>query len=150
MEADEFRKLVGLKPVGPQKPTQLPFVVKLPMPPSVNGLWETARSGKRVLSERARQYRKAIAPAFTGLTLEKGKLYRLLWLFSYSWWTQKGKLRIWDAPNRIKFLQDCIADFAGIDDCQFKEAATFERDGEFYCQVAIVPWTEQPLPDPLK
>ncbi|MCC7510206.1 MAG: hypothetical protein IT464_12670 [Planctomycetes bacterium] len=166
LTAHEYRRLVGLPAAGPAQPpakpvayTRLPFVIDLPMPPSENALWATARHNKtgsaiRVLTKQARAYRATLAPLFAGLSLDPGKLYRLLWLFCYPWRFKNGKPRVWDAPNRMKFLQDCIATFAGIDDSRFKEPALYERDIDpdqpQAVRIAILPWQQQVLPPELQ
>lgn len=126
------------------------------MPPSENKLWKTAThhvSGAsiRVLTDEARAYRRLIRPRFAGLRLEPDTLYQLHLLFIYPWRTKKGKIRRWDATNRIKFLQDCIAGFAGIDDCQFKEPGIYERDHpDMAVNWAVTVYQPRDVPDILK
>lgn len=154
MTPDEYRRAAGLPPLTDTATfTVLPFAVTLPMPPSENGLWANAEhrvtgASIRVLTSQARAYRRAIAGSFpAGFRLDPKGLYRLLWLFGYPWYTKKGKLKIWDAPNRMKFMQDCIAKFAGIDDSRFKEPALFERNcPDPFVRICIVPWAKQTIP----
>lgn len=96
----------------------LPFV-----PPSVNGLFHSVtdeESGrpKRVLTRKARNLRKAIQTFVKG-ALPSEEPYELRVTVELPALTKEGKLRKVDLTNRIKFLEDCIAQCLGIDDRQF-------------------------------
>ena len=50
--------------------------------------------------------------------------------------TKKGdRMKRMDSDNRIKLIQDCIADFIGVDDCYFKEFSweTYHCNEENFC-----------------
>ena len=104
--------------------SELPLRFVLPfIPPSVNALFTTVndrRTGrtKRVLTTKARKTRKAIAEFVTG-RLSEEQILELHISVELPCLTKAGKLRKVDVSNRVKFLEDCIADCLGIDDRQF-------------------------------
>lgn len=101
---------------------ELPFV-----PPSVNGLFHSVQdqvTGKprRVLTAKARKLRAEIAGCWKaqGLgALSDGVAYELRLWFFMPVLNADGTIKKLDTTNRVKFLEDCIAANAGIDDRLF-------------------------------
>jgi len=124
----------------------------LPLPPSENKLWVHAQDRetgayRRFLSSEARDYRKRIQSTLERLVLPPASILRPVWHFHYRWFGKNGKLRRWDETNYIKFLQDCLADAAGIDDCLFKQSDTYStdaKDGPGYVTVSFEEIGETP------
>lgn len=141
MTEAEFRRIVGndkankllagngainRRGVAPPAPTwlELPARWELPMPPSLNKMWSNVKDSntgkpKRILSEKARAYRKTVASTIKGAVDPEG-LYTLRIVFYYPWFYKNGKLNRFDETNRIKLLEDCIAHVLGVDDSHFK------------------------------
>ena len=104
--------------------TNLPLEIALPfLPPSVNSIYVSVKdkeSGKvkRVLSEKARKARKAIAMFVNGC-LCPNEIYELHIDIELPALTKAGNLRKVDLSNRVKLLEDSISSCLGIDDRQF-------------------------------
>lgn len=138
--------------VDRRPPTKLPVRFDLPMPPSENKLWATVKDRttgrlKRVLTDDARAYARSVAPILGGLRLVEGRFYQLHWLIQWPWYFKNGKLRAWDAMNRVKFLQDLVAQFGGADDKHFREPRYYEINRPVEAvRLAITPWSASDLP----
>lgn len=139
MTEAQFRKIVGNERANQvlsgsgavnARPEPVPTWLELParwdfpMPPSLNRMWSTVKDhatgkDKRVLTTKARDYRRIIKGAINGQVDPEG-IYTLRMVFYYPWYYKNGKLARFDETNRIKLLEDCIAHALGIDDNHFK------------------------------
>lgn len=116
----------GLQPADGRRQSAacaLPASFHLPMPPSVNKLWHTVtdrQSGrpKRVLTVDARAYRRQVIEQIPRVEIPDNALLVLDLVWHLRAWTKAGKVRRWDGTNRIKFLEDCIAEALGYDDAR--------------------------------
>lgn len=134
------------------KLSPLPLTITFPWPPSENNLWATVDvtttgSAKRVLTTKARAYRRSIQHLLLGVRLDPAALYRPTWTFTYPWYFKNGKLRRIDEPNHPKFLQDCFCEAAGVDDSHLKAARHFSidsgRDGAYALTLTVETLTKR-------
>lgn len=126
------------------------------MPPSVNAIYvsttdrNTGRK-KRVLSEKAREYRKVVK-GIVGGRLDPDRIYTPRIVLFYPWYFKNGKLAKFDETNRIKLLEDCIVHALGVDDSHFKrpdcDSVDTTRKGRFQAvRVYLLPLRECTEPE---
>lgn len=100
---------------------RLPHEWRFPVPPSVNAIWHTVKDhrtgrNKRVLTAKARDYRKMVKNTVRGTIGDEPTRLSLHMTFALDAFTQKGTIRKVDLTNRIKFLEDCLCEALGYDD----------------------------------
>jgi crossover junction endodeoxyribonuclease RusA len=99
-----------------------PLTLKLPWPPSVNGIWRSFR-GRAILSKKARQYSLDCYAAI--LSQERRKFTGRLWVELQVFPPDHRKI---DIDNRQKLVNDCLTK-AGIwiDDEQIDHLTIIRR-----------------------
>ncbi len=117
-----------LKAVAPGK--SLTRIDGIPMPPSVNAIYFT-RGKNRVLTTVGRTYKEdvkalIIKDVMTKPSVEFKNVPMILHLTFYfaqienkNYQKSGNRFKRIDVSNRIKILEDAIAETIGIDDCQF-------------------------------
>jgi hypothetical protein len=95
--------------------------------------FELWRKGSLVLVEKARKF-------ILDECLMKGAMVRLDWYFALShsqMWTLDGRPKRIDTKNRIKSVQDCVAEAVRVDDmhfwCGYDERVETEKDPRVFC-----------------
>lgn len=152
MSVDDFRKLHGTdkrpaitqvagRPVQqsrrPDRPMPRHFTCSLPfLPPTTNHLFLTLKTGVRVRTKEYVRFVKNCEKLVHG-TLDPDCEYELSVVVTAPIYTKAGKLRKWDASNRVKALEDVLAERLGIDDRQFMRVVVEKRHGEDGCKVVI-------------
>lgn len=88
------------------------------LPPSVNALYQIIYSQRRVeLKPEARRWKSESKKYVVGFRPKNGSLVAVDATFHYRFHTANGNQRVFDAPNLLKLLIDCIAEKIGINDC---------------------------------
>lgn len=92
------------------------YTAQVPMPPSVNHLYATVR-GRRVLTKEGRKYKKLVSEMFEHLGGDTMPVwFRLIIELRLPLYFKNGKVRKFDASNRVKVLEDAVCEGMGIDD----------------------------------
>lgn len=107
--------------------------------------FEAWRKENLVLVEKARQF-------ILNECLMKGKMVRADWYFCFpstKLWTQDGRPKKLDTKNRIKAIQDAMADAVRVDDshfwCGYDEKQETEKDARVY--VVLKPFKPRSVRD---
>lgn len=101
------------------------------LPPSVNSLYAIYWRERRVeLKPEARRYKSDMQTFIPRYTLTPGAYLHLDMEFHYPYLYQNLKLRVFDAPNMQKLLQDAVAQKLGIDDKHIKDWSGRSVDDE--------------------
>lgn len=134
--AAEYRRRMGLAPASELLWQCLEFAA--PMPPSVNHAYATVR-GRRVLSREGKAYKAEVAararrvadgraaPLWLSLTIT----LRLPLLF------KNGRVRKFDASNRIKLLEDALCEGLGVDDSRVLRLSVEKQDGDGSAMIRV-------------
>jgi Holliday junction resolvase RusA-like endonuclease len=149
LSADEFRKSQGLPPAGKRQHFEKfevfkGFKAQVTMPPSVNHAYFTGSHGRRVLSTEGKKYKAQVREMFCHLTPGSTIWFTLRITLGMALYFKNGKVRTFDASNRIKLLEDAVFDAIGIDDSRVRrlEVEKTESDYEF-AEVEIVAYVPQ-------
>lgn len=117
------------------------------MPPSVNASYEPkyrkTGSGTKMFLVKSlvlKNYKSQFAQWWSLVERRKhdlswlnGKQLRLHFTFELlksQLWTLKGTPKSWDASNRVKSLEDCLAEAIGVDDKHFFAGSYEKIEGE--------------------
>lgn len=94
------------------------------LPPSVNALYQIIYSQRRVeLKPEARHWKSDSKKYIVGFRPRQGSLVAVDATFYYRFLTANGNQRVFDAPNLLKLLIDCIAEKIGINDCLIRHGS---------------------------
>ncbi len=84
----------------------------LPLPPSLNHSYVTTRHGKRIMTERCRNYKEEMKYRIVGLVR---KPHAMLESISFNFYFPDYRRR--DTDNLLKILKDCLKGTLVEDDC---------------------------------
>lgn len=122
----------------PNRPLATEFCVTLPfLPPSTNNLFVTIPNGKRVRHKAYVRFIRNCEKIIHG-ALDPDVQYQLTIMIEAPLFTKAGKLRKFDASNRIKAVEDVLAKRLGIDDRQFMSVLVQKHDRAVERTVVVI------------
>lgn len=93
----------------------------LPIPPSVNSLYQIIYSERRVeLKPKCRRWKSEAKRQVPRFKVGDTSFITVDVAFAYPYRYRNGNLRVYDASNLLKLLLDAVAEKIGVNDCRFK------------------------------
>lgn len=130
---EKMPPLPGTTGAGPTKSLAM-LVLQVPVPPSVNEAYATVH-GRRVLVSKGRDYKASVTARCSPWGRESWLTMTITITMPLMF--KNGRVRKFDASNRIKLLEDAVCEGLGIDDCWVRKLTVEKVEGPWGCVVTV-------------
>lgn len=113
------------------------FTLHVPVPPSTNTAYATVH-GRRVLTRDGRDYKASVTARCSPWGRESWLTMTITITMPLMF--KNGRVRKFDASNRIKLLEDAVCEGLGLDDCWVRKLTVEKVEGPWGCVVTVEAW----------